>query len=69
MPQSSTLYSGLDVHKESMAVAYVAKEHEAEVIYLGTIGTRQADLDDLVRRVQPNCRGQVKIDTQLSHRS
>jgi hypothetical protein len=28
----------LDVHKESIAVTYVAKEHEAGVIYLGTIG-------------------------------
>jgi transposase len=52
MPQSSTLYVGLDVHKETIAVAYVAKEHDAEVIYLGTIGTRQADIDQLVRKLQ-----------------
>ena len=31
MRQSSTLYVGLDVHKESIAVAYVAQEHGAEV--------------------------------------
>ena len=49
MPQSSTLYVGMDVHQESIAVAYVAKAHDAEVIYLGTIGTRQADIDQLVR--------------------
>ena len=41
MPQSSTLYVGLDVHKESIAVAYVAQAHGAEVVSLGTIGTRQ----------------------------
>ena len=35
MTQSSTLYVGLDVHKESIAVAYVAQEHGAEVISLG----------------------------------
>ena len=38
MHQSSTLYVGLDVHKESIAVAYVAKAHHAEVVSLGTLG-------------------------------
>jgi methylmalonyl-CoA mutase cobalamin-binding subunit len=52
MPQSSTLYVGLDVHKDSIAVASVAKDHDAEVIYLGTIGTRQCDIDQLVRKLQ-----------------
>ena len=49
MPQPSTLFIGLDVHKESIAVAYVATEHEAAVTYLGTIGTRQCDIDKLLR--------------------
>jgi transposase len=52
MQQSSTLYVGLDVHKDSIAVAYVAKEHHAEVVSLGNIGTRQCDIDKLVRRLQ-----------------
>jgi transposase len=52
MPQSSTLYIGMAVHKESIAVAYVAKDHDAEVIYLGTIGTRHADIDQLLRQLQ-----------------
>ena len=51
MRHSSTLYIGLDVHKESIAVAYIAQEHAAEVIYLGTIGTRQCDIDQLVRKL------------------
>ncbi len=51
MPQSSTLYVGLDVHKDSIAVAYVAKDHDAEVISLSTIGTRQCDIDQLVRQL------------------
>jgi len=33
-----------------MAVAYVAQDHGAEVTYLGTIGTRQGDLDQLIRK-------------------
>jgi transposase len=52
MDQSSTLYVGLDVHKDSIADAYVAQDHGAEVTYLGAIGTRQADIDHLVRKLQ-----------------
>src|SRR5918997_3525563 len=54
MSQSSTLYIGMDVHKDSIAVAYVAKDHDAEVIYLGTIGTRHCDIVQLVRKLQSN---------------
>ena len=52
MSQSSTLYVGMDVHKESIAVAYVAQAHGAEVISLGTIGTRQCNIDKLLRQLQ-----------------
>jgi transposase len=51
MSQSSTLYVGMDVHKESIAVAYVAHEYGAEVVSLGTIGTRQCDIDKLIRQL------------------
>ena len=51
MNQSSTLYVGMDVHKDSIAVAYVAQDHGAEVTFLGTIGTRQCDIDQLIRRL------------------
>jgi transposase len=61
MPQSSTLYVGLDVHKESSAVAYVAKDHDAEVIYLGSIGTRQADIDQVVRKLQAKAKHLVFV--------
>src|SRR5215475_6260144 len=51
MHQSSTLYVGLDVHQESIAVAYVAQDPGAEVVSLGTIGTRQCDLDTRMRQL------------------
>lgn len=51
MPQSSTLYIGLDVHKESIAVAYAAKDPSAAVLYPGSMGTRQCDLDKLIRQL------------------
>jgi transposase len=52
MHQSRTLYVGLAVHKESIAVAYVAQTPHAEVVSLGNIGTRQCDIDQLIRRLQ-----------------
>jgi transposase len=52
MTHPNTLYIGLDVHKESIAVAYVAQDQGAEVTYLGTIGTRQCDIDQLIRKLQ-----------------
>jgi transposase len=42
----------MDVHKDSIAVAYVAQDHGAEVTYLGASGTRQCDIDQLVRKMQ-----------------
>jgi transposase len=53
MNQSSkTLYVGLDVHKESIAVAYAPEDRGAEVVSLGPIGTRQCDIDKLLRQLQ-----------------
>jgi transposase len=61
MNQSSTLYIGMDVHKDSIAVAYVAKDHDAEVVYLGTIGTRHCDLDKLIRNMQSKAKHLVFV--------
>jgi transposase len=52
MSQFRMLDVGLDVHKASIAVASVAPDHGDEVISLGTIGTRQADIDQLTRTLQ-----------------
>jgi len=51
MPPSRTLSVGLDVHNDSLAVASVAKAHDAAGVYLGTIGTRQAASDPLLRNL------------------
>src|SRR5262245_42521351 len=52
MSQSSTLFIGMDVHKDTIAVAYVAHAYGAEVTFLGTIGTRQGEIDSLIRKRQ-----------------
>jgi len=53
MGQSSKiLYVGLDVHKDSIAVAYAPEDRGAEVVSLGSIGTRQCDIDKLIRKLQ-----------------
>jgi transposase len=52
MHQSSTRYVGMDVHKDSLAVAYVAQDHAAEVVFLGAIGSRQCDIEQLIRKLQ-----------------
>ena len=58
---SSTLFIGMDVHKASIAVAYVAQDHGAAVTYLGIIGTRQADIDQLVRKLQSKAKHLVFV--------
>ena len=45
MAQSRTRFLGMDVHKETMAVASVAQEPGAEVTDLGPMGTRQCAID------------------------
>jgi transposase len=49
------------VHKESIAVAYIAQEHGAEVTSLGTIGTRQGDIDQLIRKMQSKAKHLVFV--------
>jgi len=49
---SRTLYVGLDVHKDSIAIAYAPEDRGAEVVSLGEVGTRQCDIDKLIRKLQ-----------------
>jgi transposase len=52
MPQSTPLFVGLDVHKDSIAVAHAAGGSTEPPVFVGAIGPRQADLDRLLRRLQ-----------------
>ena len=62
MPPSHRLDVGMDVHQASMAVAYVANEDGAEVVALGTIGTRPCDLDALIRTLHSKRKHLVFLD-------
>ena len=52
MAQSTLLFVGLDVHKDSIAVAHAHGQSADPPVFVGAIGTRQADLDKLIRRLQ-----------------
>ena len=46
----TTVFVGLDVHKDSITAACVDSVHEAPVINLGTVGTQQYAIDRLLKR-------------------
>jgi transposase len=52
MSESSTIFVGLDQHKESITVAYVGADRSLEPICLGPIGPRTSDIDAMVRKLQ-----------------
>jgi len=52
MEQPTPLFVGLDVHKDSIAVAHAAGDTSGPPIFVGSIGTRQADIDKLIRKLQ-----------------
>ena len=56
MAQSTPLFVGLDVHKDSIAVAHAAGGSAEPPVFVGAIGPRQADLDQLLRRLQGKTR-------------
>jgi transposase len=52
MHQPTTLFVGLDVHKDTISVAYAADGRHEPAQFLGPIGTRQCDLDKMIRRLR-----------------
>ena len=52
MAEPTPLFVGLDVHKDSIAVAYALGQSADPPVFVGAIGTREADLSQLIRRLQ-----------------
>jgi transposase len=52
MRQPTPLFVGLDVHKDSIAVAHARAQSADPPVFVGQIGPRQADLDKLIRRLE-----------------
>lgn len=61
MPHSTTRFIGLDVHQDAIAVAYVNDAREAEVVFWGRLGTRQCDIDQLIRTLTSKARPLVLV--------
>jgi transposase len=59
MGQPTPLFVGLDVHKDSIAVAHAQGQSAEPPVFVGAIGPRHADLDKLVRRLQAKTRDLV----------
>jgi transposase len=61
MHHASTLFVGLDVHKDSIAVAYAREARDTEVIFMGRTGTRQCDIDKLIRTLSSKAKQLVFV--------
>jgi hypothetical protein len=51
MQQPTTLFVVLDVHKDSISVAYAENQRNAPPQFVGAIGTAPRDMDKLIRRL------------------
>ena len=51
MRKPTTLFVGLDSHKDFISVAHAEAHRTDPPVFVGSIGSRQADMDKLVRRL------------------
>ena len=51
MSEPTPLFVGLDVHKDSIVVAHAQGQSADPPVFVGEIGTRQAHIDKLIRRL------------------
>ena len=51
MRKATTLFVGLDVHKDFISVAHAEAHRTDPPVFVGSIGSAQADIDKLVRRL------------------
>src|SRR5262245_18588434 len=52
MAQPTPLFVGLDVHNDSITVAHALGQSADPPVFVGAVGTRQADIAKLVRRLK-----------------
>ena len=63
MAEPTTLFVGLDVHQETIAVAHAGPDRSSDVVYVGQIGTRETDIDQLLRRLHSHPRSPFTFAT------
>jgi transposase len=51
MAKATTLFVGMDSHKDFISVAYTVEGSPEPPVFLGPVGTREADIDALIRRL------------------
>ncbi len=51
MPKRTTLFAVMDLHKAFITVAHAEAHRSDPPVFVGSIGSRQADIEKLVRRL------------------